>query len=166
MCMCLFVCMCVCVYIYICVCVCVCVCVYIYIYNIMEHIMKNYPITGFDRPLGLQELEAPRISRQHMRVVRLSALCAGHFYPPGEISGTHVCYRLNRLLGYNAAGRMKSMKIPMTPSGFEPTYFRLVVQWPNQLFHRVPHIVKLWNRILKWVYVCVFVWMWTGFSSK
>jgi hypothetical protein len=25
---------------------------------------KSYPITGLDRPLGLQEVEAPRISRQ------------------------------------------------------------------------------------------------------
>jgi hypothetical protein len=37
------------------------------------------------------EVEAPRIFRQRMKVVRLSALCAGHLYPPGDIPGTHFC---------------------------------------------------------------------------
>jgi len=28
---------------------------------------------------------------RHMKVVRLSALCTGRFYPPGSIPGTHIC---------------------------------------------------------------------------
>jgi len=36
------------------------------------------------------EVEAPRIFRWHMKVVR-SALCTGHLYPPGDIPGTHFC---------------------------------------------------------------------------
>jgi hypothetical protein len=54
--------------------------------------MKSYPITGMDRPLGLQENEAPRISRQ-------SAHEGGKFIslthrlplPPADPPGTHFC---------------------------------------------------------------------------
>jgi hypothetical protein len=42
---------------------------------------KSYPITGLDRPLGAQEVEAPRyLSNRHMKVVRLSALRTGCLY--------------------------------------------------------------------------------------
>jgi hypothetical protein len=37
----------------------------VYAQNSLQVIkLKRYPITGRDRPLGLQEVEAPRISRQ------------------------------------------------------------------------------------------------------
>jgi hypothetical protein len=40
------------------------------------------PITGLDRPLGFLEVEAPRfLDNQHMKVVRLPALCTGRLYP-------------------------------------------------------------------------------------
>ena len=40
----------------------------------------------------VQEDEAPRFQdSQHTKVVRLSALCTGHFLPPGNIPGTHFC---------------------------------------------------------------------------
>ena len=39
---------------------------------------RNNTITGLDRPLGLQEVEVPRISIPwHMKVARLSALHSG-----------------------------------------------------------------------------------------
>jgi hypothetical protein len=39
---------------------------------------KSYPITGLHKPLGLQEVEAPRVSiHQYMNVVKLSALLTG-----------------------------------------------------------------------------------------
>jgi hypothetical protein len=48
--------------------------------------------TGLGRPLGLQEVEAPRfLDNRHMKVVRLSALRTGRIYPPGKIPGTHFC---------------------------------------------------------------------------
>jgi hypothetical protein len=51
---------------------------------------KSNPITGLDRHLGFQEVEAPRFQdNRHMKVVRLSALRAGHIYPPRNIPGTH-----------------------------------------------------------------------------
>jgi hypothetical protein len=54
--------------------------------------LLSYPITGLDRPLGLQEVGAPRTSR-------LSALEGGKvvspthrpLLPPGKFPGTHFC---------------------------------------------------------------------------
>jgi len=46
-----------------------------------------------------------------MKVVNLSALRIGRLYPPGNIPGTHFCYRLSRPQGHSAAGRIRSMKI-------------------------------------------------------
>jgi hypothetical protein len=53
---------------------------------------KSNPIADLDRPWGFQEVEAPRFQdSRHMKVVRLSALCTGRLYPPGNIPGTHFC---------------------------------------------------------------------------
>ena len=55
---------------------------------------KSYSITDLHSPLGFQEVEAPRFQdNRHMAVVRLSALRTGRLYLPGNISGTHFCYR-------------------------------------------------------------------------
>jgi hypothetical protein len=46
-----------------------------------------------------------------MKVVRLSALRTGRLYPhPGNIPGTHFCWRLSRPHGHSAARRIMSMK--------------------------------------------------------
>jgi hypothetical protein len=47
---------------------------------------------------------------RHMKVVRLSAICTGCLYPPGNTPGTHVCQRLSQPQGHSAAGRIMSMK--------------------------------------------------------
>ena len=53
---------------------------------------RYYPITGLDKPIGLQEVDASRISAMwHMKVARLSAVCTGHLYHTGYIPGTHFC---------------------------------------------------------------------------
>ena len=50
------------------------------------------PITGLQRPCGLQEVEARRFhDSRHMKAVRLSVIHSGHLYPPGNIPGTHFC---------------------------------------------------------------------------
>jgi hypothetical protein len=42
---------------------------------------KSNPITGLDKPWGVQEVEAPRfVDNQHMKLVRLSALRTGRLY--------------------------------------------------------------------------------------
>jgi hypothetical protein len=62
------------------------------------------------RPWRYQEVEAPRfIDNRHMQVVRMSALRTGRLYLPGNIPGTHFCYRLSRPQGHRAVGRIKSM---------------------------------------------------------
>ena len=48
--------------------------------------VKAIPVTGLDRPLGFQEVEAPRFQDSwHMKVVRLSVLRTGRLYPSQEI---------------------------------------------------------------------------------
>jgi len=42
--------------------------------------------------------------------------------PPGNIPGTHFCYRLSRPQGHSAAGRIMSINIPMTLSGIESAW--------------------------------------------
>ena len=62
------------------------------------------------RPWGFQEVKAPRfIDNRHMQVVGMSALRTGRLYLPGNIPGTHFCYRLSRPQGHRAAGTIKSM---------------------------------------------------------
>jgi hypothetical protein len=59
--------------------------------------------------------------------VSLSALRAGRLFPPGYLSGTHFCYRLSRLQGHIAAGKIRSIEEhPITSSGIEPPMFRPV----------------------------------------
>jgi hypothetical protein len=54
--------------------------------------VKSYTCTGLNRPLGFQQAEDPRFpANRHMKVVRLSALRIGRFYPPGSTSGTNFC---------------------------------------------------------------------------
>jgi hypothetical protein len=61
--------------------------------NVSDILLKvKWSHTGLGRPLGLQEVEAPRfLDNRHMKVVRLSALRTGRHYAPGNIPGTHFC---------------------------------------------------------------------------
>jgi len=45
-----------------------------------------------------------------MKAVRLPALRTGRLKPPGNIPGTHFCWRLNKPQGHIAARRIMSMK--------------------------------------------------------
>jgi hypothetical protein len=43
---------------------------------------KSSPVRGLDRPLGFQEVEAPRFpDNQHMKVVRFLVIHTGRLYP-------------------------------------------------------------------------------------
>jgi hypothetical protein len=66
-----------------------------------------------------------------MKVVRLSALLAGHLYPPGNIQ------------------ILLERKIPAKLSGMEPVTFRFEEQLLNQKRHRAtPHAV-FENKVLR-----------------
>jgi len=56
--------------------------------------------------------------------------------PPGNIPGTHFCYRLSQLQGH-------AEKFQLTPSRIERTTIRLVAQCFDRLCHRVPPIVPI-----------------------
>jgi hypothetical protein len=54
--------------------------------------MYSNPITGLDRPINLEKVQAPRFQdNRHMKVVRLSALRTGRLYLQGILPGTHFC---------------------------------------------------------------------------
>ena len=89
-----------------------------FIYNIYIHKAKSNTITGLDRPWGFQEAEAPRFQdSQHMKEVSMSALCTSRLYSPGNIPGTHLCWRLSQPQGHSVAGRIMSMKKSNDPIG-------------------------------------------------
>jgi len=83
------------------------------------------------RPWGHQEVEGPRFQGNwHVKVVRLSALCTGHLYPP-EIFLVLISVRGSvdpRAIVWPE--RLCQLKIPMTPSGIEP--FKPVTQCNNK----------------------------------
>jgi hypothetical protein len=55
-------------------------------------VSQSHPITGLDRPIGFQEVEAPRFQdNRHMKVLRLSALRTDRRCRPWIIPGAHFC---------------------------------------------------------------------------
>jgi hypothetical protein len=80
--------------------------------NYMEKLdgKKSNPCTGLDRSRGFQEFETPRFQhKQHMKVVRLSALCIGRLYLQ-KIFLVLILLEAEMTQGHSAAGRIKSMK--------------------------------------------------------
>jgi hypothetical protein len=86
--------------------------------TLIKPLLQSYPITVLDRPLGLQEVEASRISRQsaHEGGKFVSPTQRPHL-PPGDIPGTHFCWRPSRRQSHIAAGRITPMKNLNDPIG-------------------------------------------------
>jgi len=96
------------------------------------------PVRAWRGPECSRRVDAPRLQDcQHMKVVRLSALSTGRFYPQ-EISlvVTHFCYKLSQTQSHSADGRMKSMKNSSDPIGNRIRYVPTWSAVPNQYRHQ------------------------------
>jgi hypothetical protein len=87
----------------------------------------SLPYTGLDRPLGFQEVKAPRISRQSAheggKVVSIVLISVRGWINPRAIVRPEG---------------LSQWKLWMTPLGIKPATFWLVVQCLNQLRQCVP----------------------------
>jgi hypothetical protein len=99
--------------------------------------------------MQIQEVEAPRISRQSAyEGGRVVSPMQRPPLPPGDIPGTHFCYRLIRPQGHSAAGRIKSMKNLNHPIGNRSRNLPPLAQCLNKLRHRIPLTEGVLNSIL------------------
>jgi hypothetical protein len=90
-------------------------------------IRQSYHILSPDRALGLQGVEANRISRQSVyESGKISSPTNLLPLPLKRYTGTHFCLRLSRPKSHSAA------------QGIESATFWLVAQCLNHLRHRVP----------------------------
>ena len=72
---------------------------------------KAVPVQGWTGPDGSRRLRLPDfMTTAHEGGKGLSALRIGLLYRPGNIPGTHLCYRLSRPEDQSAAGKIMSMK--------------------------------------------------------
>jgi hypothetical protein len=105
----------------------------------LSHNDKSHPITGLDRPFGLQEVEGPTISRQSAQE---GSKVVSHthwlFYPPGDIPCTHYVRSWVEPRAIVRLEGLSQWKIPTTPPRIEPATFWLVVQCLYQLRYCIP----------------------------
>jgi hypothetical protein len=73
--------------------------------------MWSSPITGLDRPLGFQEVEAPRYpDNRHLKVVNLPALRTGRLCPHRKYSWYSFLLEAESTQGHSVTERIMSMK--------------------------------------------------------
>jgi hypothetical protein len=114
------------------------ICIYFFflVPKFMSVLFENNSHVISHRSEGSRTFSLPEfLGNQHINVARLSALHTGRFYSPGNIPGTHLCYRLSRPQYQSVAGRIKSIKNPCDPMRIQLATFRLVAQCFNKLRH-------------------------------
>ena len=57
------------------------------------------------------------LDNRHIKVITFSAVRTGHLYSPGNIPGTHFCYRISQPQDRSSLGRIQLMKISNNPTG-------------------------------------------------
>jgi hypothetical protein len=68
--------------------------------------LKRYS-SLYTGPEGSRKLRLPEfLDNRHMKVIRLSAPHTSRLYPPGNILGTHCCWRLSRPQGRSVVERI------------------------------------------------------------
>jgi hypothetical protein len=87
------------------------------------------PGQGPEGPRNLPE----SLGNGHMKVARLSAPRTGSLYPPGDTFDIHFDH--STIVRPEGSSQWK---MPVTPSGIEPSISRPVSQCFNKLCHRVP----------------------------
>jgi len=97
---------------------------------------KGIPLQAWTGPESSRWLSLPDFQTNiwHMKVVRLSVPCTSCLYPRRNIPGTQLLEAESTPVP-KWDWRVKSIKIPMTPSGIKPTTFWFVVQCLKQLCH-------------------------------
>ena len=110
---------------------------------------KAVTIQAFHRPIRFQEVEAPRfLDSWHMKVIRLSAVCASCLYRQEMILVIiSVRGRVNPRVLVWLEGLYR-WKFPMAPLGIIPETW-LVEQCLNQLCHLVPLTNSLTLKVKK-----------------
>jgi hypothetical protein len=87
-------------------------------------VKKRVPLQTWNGPEVSRKLRLPDFLTTAQDGGKVVSLTHRPHLPPGNSPGTHFCYRLSRLQGHSAIRRIYvNAKIPMTPSGIEPTTF-------------------------------------------
>jgi hypothetical protein len=101
------------------------------VFTFLQHISYNkaIPLQTLTNPQGssrLRLLEFP--NNRHMKVVRLSAISTGRLYPKERFLVFISVRGWVHAMAIVGPEGLSHWKIPVTPSGMEPTTFRLIVQ--------------------------------------
>jgi len=113
-------------------------CTSLFIYSVRQK-GKSVPLQAWSDPEGSRKLRFPDFMTTAQDGGKVVSLTHRPPLPPGNAPGIHFCYRLSRPQGHSAIGRILCQwKIPIKPSGIEPTTFRFVAQHLNHCATAVP----------------------------
>ena len=101
---------------------------------VLEGYVTEMSVQAWTGPYGSRRLRLPEFpDNRHMCMVWLSAVCTGRPISVRDWVDPEATVRL---------GGLSQLKIPMTPTGIEPTISRFVAPSPNQLRHCIFNPLK------------------------